>query len=75
MTFELKTRTDPEGVKKEIIEETITKTHATVKLWAPSQLEGRIAELEAEIQTLQERKTLLESQIKKFTAAVKEIEK
>ena len=71
MSFELITQTDLEGKEKELVKETITKTEQTVKLWSKEQLEKRIAEFG----TTLERKTLLESQIKKFTVAVKEIEK
>lgn len=75
MSFELTTQDNPDGTKTERVEETITHTHQTKKIWLHSQLEVKIAELAAEIETLQERKTLLESQIKKFTVAVKEIVK
>lgn len=71
MSFELKIQTDLDGKETELIEETITHTHQTRKLWDYSQLEEKIANLEAQIQKLQERKTLLESQLSKFT--VKEI--
>ena len=69
MSFELITQTDPDGTERELVKETITKTHQTVKFWTKEQLEGRIAEFDATL----ERKTLLESQLSKFT--VKEIEK
>lgn len=69
MSFELITQTDEEGKEKELVKETITKTHSTVKFWTKEQLESKIAEFD---ETL-ERKTLLESQLSKFT--VKEIAK
>ena len=66
MTFELKTNTEAE----EYIEESITTEHTTIKLWNPSQLESRIAEIDAEILTLQERKSLLQEQLPKFTKEI-----
>ena len=62
MTFELKIQTDEEGKETELIHETITHTHQTVKLWTREQLESKIAEID----TLQERKTVLEEQLKRF---------
>ena len=62
MTFELITQTDLEGKEIELVKETITKTHQTVKLWTKEQLERRIAEFD---ETL-ERKTILTEQLKRF---------
>lgn len=62
MSFELITQTDPEGKEIELVKETITKTHQTVKLWTKEQLERRIAEFD---ETL-ERKTILTEQLKRF---------
>lgn len=69
MSFELITQTDPEGKEIELVKETITKTEQTVKFWTKEELEKRIAEFDSTL----ERKTLLESQLSKFT--VKEIAK
>ena len=63
MSFELKTQLGPEGEEKEIIEETITKTQQTRKLWNKIQLQKRIAELDSQIIEAQERKTVLEEQL------------
>ena len=62
MSFELITQTDPDGKEIELVKETITKTHQTVKLWTKEQLERRIAEFD---ETL-ERKTILTEQLKRF---------
>ena len=62
MSFELITQTDLEGKEIELVKETITKTHQTVKLWTKEQLERRIAEFD---ETL-ERKTILTEQLKRF---------
>jgi len=64
MSFELRTTEDGQ----EQVVETITHTHQTQKIWIPSQLESRIAEINAQIAELEERRTLLEAQVKKFTA-------
>lgn len=69
MTFELITQTDPDGNEMEIVKETVTHTHQTVKFWTKAQLEGRIKEFDSTL----ERKTVLQGQLKKFT--VKEIKK
>ncbi len=69
MTFELITQTDLEGKEIELVKETVTHTHQTVKLWTKEQLESKIAEFDEAL----ERKAILESQLSKFT--VKEIEK
>lgn len=62
MSFELIKQTDPEGKEIELVKETITKTHSTVKFWTKEQLERRIAEFD---ETL-ERKTILTEQLKRF---------
>lgn len=69
MTFELITQTDPEGKETELVKETVTHTHQTVKFWTKEQLEERVAEFDSTL----ERKTVLQEQLKKFT--VKEIKK
>ena len=69
MSFEL--TTDEEG--NERIEETITHTHQTKKIWVRSGLEDKIIELKVQIDDLEERKTLLETQLERLP--VKEIEK
>lgn len=66
MSFEMKTSIDPEGNESEIAEETIVKSHTTRKLWTEAQLTSTIADLNAQITELQERKAVLEEQAKKF---------
>ena len=65
MSFEL--TTDAEG--KERIEETITTTHQTKKIWSRSGLEDEIINLKVQIDDLEERKALLETQLKRLPVA------
>ncbi len=69
MTFELKIQTDEEGKTIEIIEESITKTEQTKKRWSRSGLEDKIIELKVQIDDLEERKTILETQLKRLPVA------
>jgi hypothetical protein len=62
MTFELITQTDLEGKETELVKETITHTHQTVKFWTKAQLESKITEFDSTL----ERKTVLEEQLKRF---------
>ena len=63
MSFE-EVRTDEE---KEYIDEIITTTHQTKKVWSKAIMEKEIVELAAKIAEMQERKAVLEEQFKSFT--------
>lgn len=66
MSFELKTRIDEEEKEYEIIEESITTEHTTKKIWSKEQLQDEIITLTAQIEDIQERRTVLEEQLGRF---------
>ncbi len=66
MSFEIKTQENPDGTTTEIIEETITKTHQTRKLWTKKQLEEKVVKLTKQIDEAQSRKTELQAQLARF---------
>lgn len=66
MTFELKTRLDTEEKEYEIIEESITKSHTTIKLWSKSRIELEIIFLNGKITEIKERQAILQAQLSKF---------